>query len=79
MEVEPRALIVSNNGPPIPERDVAGLFERGFTRKPGGRGLGLFIAKKALQKEKMDIGLQSPPSGFNVAFRIEAPTLKLAP
>jgi signal transduction histidine kinase len=78
LDVEPGAFIISNNGPPIPERDINGLFERGFTRKTGGRGLGLFIAKKALQKEKMDIGLQPPPPDLTVAFRIAAPTLKLA-
>ena len=71
------SFIVANNGPQIPDRDAAGLFERGFTRKPGGRGLGLFIAKKALKKEQMDILLDTPPPGFNVEFRITASTLKL--
>jgi|CXWL01.1.fsa_nt_gi signal transduction histidine kinase len=78
-DAEEGAFIVANNGPNIPDRDVAGLFERGFTRKPGGRGLGLFIAKKALKKEEMDIVLDIPPPGFNVAFRITASTLRLVP
>jgi hypothetical protein len=77
LETEQQNIIVANNGPAIPERDVSGLFERGFTRKSGGRGLGLFIAKKALQKEEMDIGLDTPPPGFTVAFRITTPTLKI--
>lgn len=74
---EEGAFIVANNGPQVPDRDVAGLFERGFTRKPGGRGLGLFIARKALKKEEMDIMLDTPPPGFNVSFRITASTLRL--
>lgn len=78
-EAEEGAFIVANNGPQIPERDAAGLFERGFTRKPSGRGLGLFIAKKALRKEEMDIILDIPPPGFNVGFRITAANLKLVP
>ena len=78
-EAEEGAFIVANNGPQVPDRDVAGLFERGFTRKPGGRGLGLFIARKALKKEEMDIILDTPPPGFNVAFRITASTLRLVP
>jgi signal transduction histidine kinase len=79
LEAEQGAIIAANNGPAVPERDVAGLFQRGFTRKSGGRGLGLFIAKKALQKEGMDITLEEPPPGFNVAFRINSPNLKLMP
>jgi signal transduction histidine kinase len=79
LEAEQGAFIVANNGPAILERDATGLFERGFTRKSGGRGLGLFIAKKALQKEQMNISLDTPPPGFNVAFRITGPSLKLTP
>lgn len=76
---EEGAFLVANNGPQVPDRDVAGLFERGFTRKPGGRGLGLFIARKALKKEEMDILLDAPPPGFNVAFRITSSSLRLVP
>ena len=76
-EAEEGAFIIANNSPHIPERDAAGLFERGFTRKPSGRGLGLFIARKALKKEEMDILLDIPPPGFNVSFRITASTLRL--
>lgn len=78
-EAEEGAFLVANNGPCIPDRDVDGMFERGFTRKSGGRGLGLFIARKALKKEDMDIILATPPPGFNVAFRITASTLRLVP
>ncbi len=49
------AFLISNNGPAIAERDYEAIFDQGFTRKPGGRGLGLFISRKALRKEGMDI------------------------
>lgn len=78
LEATSGSLVIANNGEPIPDRDVAKLFERGFTRKSGGHGLGLFIARKALEKEKMDIGLRTPPPGFTVAFEITTPTLVLA-
>ena len=51
--------LISNNGPPIKSQDRLAVFEQGFTRKPGGRGLGLFISKKALQKEGMNIEVLS--------------------
>ena len=69
------AFVVSNNGPAIEERDWLRIFERGYSRKPGGRGLGLFISSRALQAENMVLSLDSPPTGFNVAFHIQIPTL----
>jgi len=69
------AFIVSNNGPEIEERDWLRIFERGYSRKPGGRGLGLFISSRALQAENMVLSLDSPPVGFKVSFRIQIPTL----
>jgi signal transduction histidine kinase len=71
--------LVANSGPPVAERDVESLFERGFTRKQGGRGLGLFISRRALQEEKMDLGLARPPSGYNVAFQIISPSIRHEP
>lgn len=68
-------IIIANTGIEIEERDQRRIFERGFSRKPGGRGLGLFISARALESEKMHLRLDSPPPGFKVAFHISAPTL----
>jgi signal transduction histidine kinase len=70
-------IIIANTGPAIEKRDEQRIFERGFSRKPGGRGFGLFISARALENEKMHLSLGDPPPGFSVAFRITAPTLKL--
>jgi signal transduction histidine kinase len=70
-------LIVSNTGPAIEERDRLRIFERGFSRRPGGRGLGLFISSRALEAENMHLFLGEPQQGFSIAFHISAPTLKL--
>jgi signal transduction histidine kinase len=48
---------IGNNGPTIHNRDLEAIFEQGFSRKPGGRGLGLFISQKALRKEGMDLNV----------------------
>lgn len=45
------SMMVSDSGPGVPERDHDEIFERGFTRKPGGRGLGLYISRDVLQRE----------------------------
>ena len=61
---------VSNNGPAIPERDTGAVFEMGFTRKPGGRGLGLHISRKVLEERDMELEIIRPKKGFNVTFRV---------
>lgn len=76
-DVSSSGLIVANTGPVIEERDQQRIFERGFSRKPGGRGLGLFISARALAAEKMHLRVDAAPPEFSVAFHITAPTLKL--
>ena len=51
------AFCIGNNGPPIPRRDAESIFEKGFSRKPRGRGLGLYISKRVLNKEGMTLTL----------------------
>ncbi len=55
LDFSDNAYFISNNGPVIHARDKEAVFEQGFSRKPGGRGLGLFISQKALRKEGMDL------------------------
>jgi C4-dicarboxylate-specific signal transduction histidine kinase len=65
------AYVISNTGPEIKERDREAIFEQGFTRKPGGRGLGLFISRKVLRREGMDIVVGPPAAHFGAAFFIK--------
>ena len=62
--------LISNTGPAIQKRDSNLIFNKGVSRKPRGRGLGLYISIKALQREGMDLQLENlePPS-----FRIVWP------
>ncbi len=73
LDARPNCLIVANNGPKIDRRDLDRIFERGFSRKPGGRGLGLYISMKALAQEGMTIAVVEPPEGFTAAFGIFKP------
>jgi signal transduction histidine kinase len=75
LDADSDALLISNNGPSIEPRDWQRIFDRGFSRKPEGRGLGLFISAKALQAEGMGLSLQDPSSDMGVAFRIAVPNL----
>jgi signal transduction histidine kinase len=44
------AMMIQDSGPGVQEGDREAIFELGFTRKPGGRGLGLHISREALAK-----------------------------
>lgn len=72
-DADEEGVYISNNGPLIEQRDFGRIFERGFSRKTGGRGLGLFISAKALEAENMALEvLEVPRPGFNVTFKISA-------
>ena len=51
------ALVVSDSGPGVSPRDFLRVFDPGFSRKPYGRGLGLFIAREALKGIGYDLFL----------------------
>ena len=42
--------LIANNGPRIAARDRDAIFDLRFTRKPGGRGMGLYISRHTLAK-----------------------------
>ena len=65
------AFAVSDNGPGIPERDQDDVFEFGFTRKPGGRGMGLHISREVLSRVGYEIVLVTKTQrGDSVTFLI---------
>lgn len=64
-------LVVSDNGPGIPKRDREAIFEWGFTRKPGGRGMGLKISREVLAREGRELLLGDAKSGEGATFKIK--------
>jgi len=63
------ALIVRDTGPGIPPGDRGFVFEPGFTRKPGGRGLGLYISREVLLRNGWSIAAVGADRG-GAEFRI---------
>ena len=68
LDVQDGAMIVADNGPGIPIADREAVFELGFTRKPGGRGLGLYISRDVLQRAGYELAVEDSPDGKGVAF-----------
>lgn len=65
-------LCVSDNGPGIPDRIRAKLFEPFFTTRPQGTGLGLSVVKAVAVAHGGDVSVTSSKRG--TCFAIELPT-----
>jgi signal transduction histidine kinase len=63
--------VVSDTGPGVAKRDREAIFERGFTRKPGGRGMGLKISRELLRREGWDLLLADSKPGEGATFLIK--------
>jgi signal transduction histidine kinase len=63
--------VIADNGPGVPKRDSYAIFERGFTRKPGGRGMGLAISREVLEREGRELVLGEPQPGQGAIFKIK--------
>ena len=50
-------LLVADTGPGVGVRDREAIFEFGFSRKPGGRGMGLHIGRESLRRVGYDLVL----------------------
>lgn len=66
------ALILSNNGRPIPPEQARDIFTPFFTTKTGGNGIGLPLSRWLLALQNMDLHLETGTAvaGFNVTFSI---------
>jgi signal transduction histidine kinase len=73
LDADSSSMIVTDNGPGIDRRDRDSVFERGFTRKPYGRGLGLTISRAALAKAGFQLSLTDPSALGGATFRITPP------
>jgi signal transduction histidine kinase len=70
LDAEDGDLLVSDNGPGVPLVDRTAIFEPGFTRKPGGRGLGLSISRDALKAASFDLTIETNGKLGGATFRL---------
>lgn len=70
LDADENGFVIWDTGPGIPIRDQDAVFEMGFTRKPGGRGLGLYIAREVLKREDFRLELDRPVEEHGATFRI---------
>lgn len=63
--------IIKDSGPGISTRDRDVIFELGFTRKIGGRGMGLYISKETLKEDGLSLQLEPYNPSSGASFSIE--------
>ena len=63
-------LLVHDNGPGVSPRDFENIFRLNFSRKPGGRGMGLYISRTALKRVGYTITIDTENRGEGTTFVI---------
>ncbi len=70
LDVEGSDFLISDNGPGVSARDRDNIFLLNFSRKPGGRGMGLYISRESLSKVGYDLTLDKKINTDGATFRI---------
>ena len=71
LDCDGEAMSVSDSGPGILAQDREAIFELGFTRKPGGRGLGLYISRDVLKKAGFNLSVSDSLEDSGATFMIK--------
>lgn len=70
LDADDGQLLVRDNGPGVSTRDRQNIFRLNFSRKPGGRGMGLFICREVMEKSGFEIALVQAKRNEGAVFRI---------
>jgi signal transduction histidine kinase len=73
LETDGLDLLVRDNGPGVSTRDRENVFALNFSRKPGGRGMGLHISRQTLARVRLRLSLDQRQEGKGATFRISPP------
>ena len=62
-EIDERTLRIRDSGPGIPAEHMRQVFDRNFTTRPGGYGMGLYLSKRICDRYGWQLALESSPTG----------------
>lgn len=70
LDADGDSLLVRDNGPGVSARDYENIFSMNFSRKPGGRGMGLPISRETLSQVGLCLTLDPTTESGGAIFRI---------
>ena len=70
LDADGTTFFVTDSGPGVRQRDAQAIFEMGFTRRPGGRGMGLYISRRILKEIGYELTLDPSEISRGARFRI---------
>jgi signal transduction histidine kinase len=70
LDANKTGFIIKDSGPGIPTIDKDNVFEFAFSRKVGGRGMGLYVVSKTLEDEGFEISLAPYNPNEGASFTI---------
>jgi signal transduction histidine kinase len=62
-EIRERTLKIRDTGPGIAPDHIDQVFDRNFTTRPGGSGVGLYLSKRICDRYGWQLSLESSPAG----------------
>lgn len=70
LDVDGKDFLVRDNGSGVSVRDRSNIFALRFSRKPAGRGMGLYISRETLAKVGYQLTLEPKTDSGGAVFRI---------
>lgn len=70
LDVDEHGFVIRDSGPGIPTIDQENVFEFGFSKRIGGQGMGLYVAKQTLERDGFNITLDEYSPDCGAVFRI---------
>ena len=70
LDADGTTFFVTDSGPGIRPHDNQAIFEMGFTRRPGGRGMGLYISRRILKEIGYELTVDPAETKRGARFRI---------
>jgi signal transduction histidine kinase len=70
LDADENGMFVTDSGPGVEARIAERIFEFGYSKKKGGRGMGLYVSREILRRDGFDLILAKQGKGISPIFQI---------